>query len=162
MASRYIDPFKDEATFWTPKMSFCAEVGESGCRGAGCLDVPRGRLHHIGELARQELPREAKRFQSSEMDRSSCCSVLSTGDRRVDRQARLSGNAPSSAATRGLLLSHPPEPFTVPRAGGNERRNPNSIDAARTVIVGAASAFLGRAVFCTCASPPRESRRERA
>jgi hypothetical protein len=59
------------------------------------------------------------------MDRSSFCSVLSTGDRRVDRQARLSGNAPSSAATRGLLLSHPPEPFTVPRAGGNERRNPN-------------------------------------
>ena len=35
MASRYIDPFKDEATFWTLKMSFCAEVGESGCRGAG-------------------------------------------------------------------------------------------------------------------------------
>ena len=64
MASRYINPFKDEATFWTLKMSFCAEVGESGCRGASCLDVPRGRLHHIGEFARQELPREAKRFQS--------------------------------------------------------------------------------------------------
>ena len=29
MASRYIDPFKDEATFWTLKMSFCAEVGAS-------------------------------------------------------------------------------------------------------------------------------------
>ena len=86
-----------------------------------------------GELARQ-LPREAKRFQSIDADRSSFCSMLCTGDRRVDRQARLSGNAPSSAATRGLLMSHPPGSLNVPRAGGNERRNPNSIDAARTVI----------------------------
>ena len=35
-------PLKDEATSWALKMSFCAEVRESGCRGAGCLDVPRG------------------------------------------------------------------------------------------------------------------------
>ena len=86
-----------------------------------------------GELARQ-LPREAKRFQSIDVD---SIELLQHVVHR--RQARgQAGAALWQCSIFGgdswIAPCRTRQSHNAPRAGGNERRNPNSIDAARTVI----------------------------